>query len=174
MADQNTGGEGEVSDQFPDEADHQGEDAEQSGGGNVAGSPAFRSLSLYKDLSPVVARTLRMVTSIEEFDPEYDFILEELHQDTMAVLPMLADGYNRYYAGDKAAAYREVRSTISRVQSYLFLLNDLGYLNNAPVYDICTDFEDKISHLNGLIRTMEERDPDSGTGDASSGDPADA
>lgn len=124
---------------------------------------SFHHLDLYGKLSPVVAKTADLLASLDEFETGYGFLLDDLEQQVCNVLPTLADGYNRYYYGDKAEAYREVRSTISRVQSHLLLLNELGVFNNAPVYDLCTEYESRITHLNGLIRKMEENERGGGS-----------
>lgn len=124
---------------------------------NVAfDDPRFKGLELYEGLSPVVADTLKFVESFREYDTKHDYLFEELRTELVDLMPTLADGYNRYYGSDKAEAYRTVRSSISRVQALLFLLNDLDFSKNEKSHRLAGRFENHISHVNGLIRKMEE------------------
>lgn len=93
-------------------------------------TPDFKSLELYEGLSPVVADTLKFVESFRDFDTKHDYVFEELRSELVDLMPTLADGYNRYHSSDKAEAYKSVRSSISRVQALLFLLNDLDFTKN--------------------------------------------
>lgn len=117
---------------------------------------SFKGLELYEGLSPVVADTLKFVESFRDFDTKHDYVFEELRTELVELMPTLADGYNRYHSGDKADAYRKVRSSISRVQALLFLLNDLDFTKNEKSHRLAGRFENHISHVNGLIRKMEE------------------
>ena len=119
-------------------------------------TPDFKSLELYEGLSPVVADTLKFVESFREFDTKHDYVFEELRAELVNLMPTLADGYNRYHSGDKAKAYKDVRQSMSRIQALLFLLNDLDFTKNEKSYRLAGRFENHLSHVNGLIRKMEE------------------
>jgi hypothetical protein len=79
-----------------------------------------------------------------------------LKQDLSSILPEVADGYNLYHYDEKGKAYRNVRTRVSRVQSRLLMLQELGILNNEKASELTRDFESCIGRLNGLIRKMEE------------------
>lgn len=119
-------------------------------------TPGFKALELYEGLAPVVADTLKFVESFREFDTKHDYVFEELRAELVDLLPTLADGYNRYHSGDKAEAYKSVRQGMSRIQAMLFLLNDLDFTKNEKSYHLAGRFENHLSHVNGLIRKMEE------------------
>lgn len=119
-------------------------------------TPDFKGLELYEGLSPVVADALKFVESFRDFDTKHDYVFEELRSELVDLLPTLADGYNRYHSGDKAEAYKSVRQSMSRIQALLFLLNDLDFTKNEKSYRLAGRFENHLSHVNGLIRKMEE------------------
>lgn len=97
-----------------------------------------------------------MLQKLDDFDTFYDFMLENLQKELGSVLPQVADAYNLYHYEEKAEAYREARSRITRVQSRLLLLKELDILTSSEVDEVCREFESCVGRLNGLIRRMEE------------------
>lgn len=116
----------------------------------------FAGLDAYEELSPAVVKGLKLLRDLDDYNTYWDFILKGLRRDLAEVLPLLADGYNRYHYDDKAEAYREVRSKLSRCQSCFLMLKDVGVFTNGDINDICKGLEGGIGRLNGLIRRMEE------------------
>jgi hypothetical protein len=116
----------------------------------------FTGLQAYEEVSPAVVNGLKLLRDLDEYDTYWDFILKGLRRDLAESLPLLADGYNRYHYDDKAEAYREARSRLSRSQSCFLILKDVGVLNNKDVSPICEGLEGGIGRLNGLISRMED------------------
>jgi len=117
--------------------------------------PGFEDLKVYGELERPVVDLLKILNSLDEFDVFYEFLLDDLQKESMTVLAMLADGYNRYHYERKVEAYREVRSAVSRIQSRILLLNGLGVFGNDRTDKLCRDFEGQVKHLNALIKNME-------------------
>jgi len=117
--------------------------------------PGFEALKVYGELERPVVDLLELLNSLDEFDVFYEFLLDDLQKESVTVLAMLADGYNRYHYERKVEAYREVRSAVSRIQSRIMLLNGLGVFGNDRTDKLCRDFEGQVKHLNALIKNME-------------------
>lgn len=120
--------------------------------------PGFENLKVYGELERPVVDLLELLNSLDEFDVFYSFLLDDLQKESVTVLAMLADGYNRYHYERKVEAYREVRSAVSRIQSRIMLLNGLGVFGNDKAEKLCRDFEGQVKHLNALIKNMEAGD----------------
>ncbi|RCU47019.1 hypothetical protein DU504_06695 [Haloplanus salinus] len=116
----------------------------------------FTGLQAYEEVSPAVVNGLKLLRDLDDYDTYWDFILKGLRRDLAESLPLLADGYNRYHYDDKAEAYREARSRLSRSQSCFLILKDVGVLNTNDVSPICEGLEGGIGRLNGLISRMED------------------
>lgn len=122
------------------------------------GEMEFQGLEAYDAVSPAVIEGLELIKALDDFDTYWDFILKGLRRDLAEVLPLLADGYNRYHYSEKAEAYKEARSRLSKCQACFLMLKDAGVLVNDDITPICKGLEDGIGRLNGLIRRMEEED----------------
>lgn len=96
----------------------------------------FTGLQAYEEVSPSVVEGLKLLRDLDDYDTYWDFILKGLRRDLAESLPLLADGYNRYHYSDKAEAYREARSRLSRCQSCFLILKDVGVLNSKDVSPI--------------------------------------
>jgi hypothetical protein len=116
----------------------------------------FTGLQAYEEVSPSVVEGLKLLRDLDDYDTYWDFILKGLRRDLAESLPLLADGYNSYHYSDKAEAYREARSRLSRCQSCFLILKDVGVLNSKDVSPICKGLEGGIGRLNGLISRMED------------------
>ena len=118
----------------------------------------FTGLQAYEEVSPAVVKGLKLLRDLDNYDTYWNFILKGLRRDLAESLPLLADGYDRYHYSDKAKAYREARSKLSRSQSCFLMLKDLGVLNNKDVNPVCKGLEGGIGRLNGLISRMENEE----------------
>lgn len=117
--------------------------------------PGFEDLKVYGELERPVVDLLKLLNDLNEFDVFYKFLLDDLQKESVEMLAKLADGYNRYHYDRKVEAYREVRSSVSQIQSRIMLLNELGVLGNDKSDKLCRDFEGQVKHLNALIKNME-------------------
>ncbi len=61
----------------------------------------------------------------------------------------LADGYNRFYAADKAKCYIRARTCVCRVQCLLLLASSLELLDKGAAEGLCRRYEEKLKMFNG-------------------------
>ncbi len=82
-------------------------------------------------------------------------ILGSIKSDSIEILASLADGYNRFYAADKAKCYIRARTCVCRVQCFLLLAAGLELLDQKTAEALCKRYEEKLKMFNGLIKLFE-------------------
>ena len=117
----------------------------------------FTQLSAYKEVFPIVIKTVQILDSYKRKNTEFTELIEKAENHAISILTSLADGYNKYHAEDKAALYNQARSNLTHTQSLIQILGGLGAIPNEVSTKIVKMFDEKIKIFNGIIRKMEDK-----------------
>ncbi len=84
-------------------------------------------------------------------------LTDQLRRAAVSIATNIAEGWGRFHYRDRARFYYQARGSNTEVQSLLILAKDLGYLNEEEFNEIKVLVFRGFKILNGLIRSVENR-----------------
>jgi four helix bundle protein len=94
----------------------------------------------------------------KSFPSEEKFgIISQIQRAVTSITANIAEGYERYYFKDKIRFYYNSRASLAEVQNFLFIVKDLGFIQENDFDDIFPQTTEVAKLINGLIKSTENQ-----------------
>ena len=94
----------------------------------------------------------------KSFPSEEKFgIISQIQRGVTSITANIAEGYERYYFKDKIRFYYNSRASLAEVQNFLFIVKDLGFIQENDFDDIFPQTTEVAKLINGLIKSTENQ-----------------
>jgi four helix bundle protein len=110
----------------------------------------FYDLHVWRDGHKLVLEIYRVT---EKFPKEEQFgLISQLRRAASSITANIAEGFGRFHFKDKIKFYTQARGSLLEVQNFIFLAQDLKYLEKNMAREIFQDCNNVHIRLNSLIK----------------------
>jgi len=84
-------------------------------------------------------------------------IVNQIRRAAASVGANIAEGFGRFHFKDKIKFYYNARGSVCEVQNFLFLSQDLKYINKGTAREIFIKYENLNKRLNQFIKSVNNK-----------------
>ena len=81
-------------------------------------------------------------------------IVDQIRRTSTSVGANIAEGFGRFHYKEKIKFYYNARGSICEVQNFLFLAQDINYLDKIIAREVFLKYENLNKRLNNFIRSV--------------------
>lgn len=123
--------------------------------GNQSSIMHFYDLEIWKEANFLCVEIYKMT---EDFPKRENYgIIDQVRRASSSVGANIAEGFGRFHYKDKIKFYYNSRGSVCEVQNFLFLSQDLGYVNKENARDIFIKYEKLNKRINTFILSVQKR-----------------
>lgn len=82
---------------------------------------------------------------------------DQLRRASSSVGANIAEGFGRFHFKEKIKFYYNARGSACEVQNFIFLAQDIGYVDKKCARDIFTKYEELNKQLNQFIKSVQRK-----------------
>jgi four helix bundle protein len=82
---------------------------------------------------------------------------DQLRRASSSVGANIAEGFGRFHFKEKIKFYYNARGSACEVQNFIFLAQDIGYVDKKIARDIFTKYEELNKQLNQFIKSVQRK-----------------
>ena len=117
----------------------------------------FYNLEIWKEAHQLSIDIYKLTTKLPSTE-KYG-VIDQLRRASVSVSANIAEGFGRYHYKDKTKFYYNARGSCCEVQSFIFLMKDLGYIDLEIAENIIQRYELLIKRVNTMIKSVGLRVP---------------
>jgi four helix bundle protein len=112
----------------------------------------FYNLEIWKEANDLCVEIYKIT---EEFPKSERFgIIDQIRRASSSVGANIAEGFGRYHYKDKIKFYYNARGSVCEVQNFLFLSQELKYVDKKTARDIFRKYENLNKRINQFIKAV--------------------
>ena len=115
----------------------------------------FYDLDIWKEANRLLIRVYKITENFPK-DEKYG-IVDQLKRAFSSVGANIAEGFGRFHYKDKIKFYYNARGSVCEVQNFLFLSQDLKYLEKKETRIIFSEYEQLNKKVNGFIKSVYQK-----------------
>ncbi|MCK5081018.1 MAG: four helix bundle protein [Candidatus Moranbacteria bacterium] len=115
----------------------------------------FYDLDIWKEANRLSIRVYKITENFPK-DEKYG-IVDQLKRAFSSVGANIAEGFGRFHYKDKIKFYYNARGSVCEVQNFLFLSQDLKYLEKKETRIIFSEYEQLNKKVNGFIKSVYQK-----------------
>ena len=115
----------------------------------------FYELEVWKDAHGLSVEIYKLT---EKFPKREIYgIVNQMRRASISVGANIAEGFGRFHYKDKIKFYYNARGSICEVQNFLFLSQNVNYLDKAASRKLFVKYENLNKRLNSFIRSVQKK-----------------
>jgi four helix bundle protein len=115
----------------------------------------FYDLEIWKESNLLCIKIYKLT---EEFPKKETYgIIDQLRRAASSVGANIAEGFGRYHYKEKIKFYYNARGSACEVQNFLFLSQDLAYMDKNNARELFTKYENLNKKLNNFINSVQKK-----------------
>ena len=84
-------------------------------------------------------------------------IIDQVRRSASSVGANIAEGCGRFHYKEKIKFYYNARGSAYEVQNFIFLSQDLGYIDRRKARGMFLEYEDLIKQINSIVGSINKR-----------------
>jgi four helix bundle protein len=115
----------------------------------------FYDLNVWKDAHRL---SIKIYEITDKFPKKEMYgMSDQLRRASASVGANIAEGFGRFHYKEKIKFYYNARGSVCEVQNFIFLAQDVGYLEKDHARDVFTKYEDLNKRINQFIKSVNEK-----------------
>ena len=122
---------------------------------NQSSKMHFYDLDIWKESNFLCVEIYKIT---EDFPKRENYaIVDQIRRASSSVGANIAEGFGRFHYKDKIKFYYNARGSVCEVQNFLFLSQDLGYVNKEDARKVFIKYENLNKRINMFILSVQKR-----------------
>ena len=118
----------------------------------MGGIKSFYDLEVWQEAHKLTLEIYRLIKSFP--DEERYALASQVRRCSSSVGANIAEGFGRYHHKDKIKFFYNARGSLVETQNFLFLAQDLKYIEKNQARKLFSDYENLAKRINGLIKSI--------------------
>lgn len=115
----------------------------------------FYDLEIWKESNLLCIEIYKLT---EEFPKRETYgIIDQIRRAASSVGANIAEGFGRFHYKDKIKFYYNARGSACEVQNFLFLSQDLNYIDKKVARELFTKYENLNKRINNFINSVQKK-----------------
>lgn len=115
----------------------------------------FYDLEIWKEANKLCIEIYKIT---EDFPKKETYgLIDQMRRAASSVGANIAEGFGRYHYKEKIKFYYNSRGSVCEVQNFLFLSQDLGYVDKKIARDLFVKYEDLNKRINQFINSVNKK-----------------
>ncbi len=121
----------------------------------MAKSNHFYDLEIWKEANDLCIEIYKIT---KDFPKNEQFgITDQIRRAASSVGANIAEGFGRYHYKDKIKFYYNSRGSVCEIQNFLFLSQELKYVNKKTAREIFVKYENLNKRINQFIKAVYQK-----------------
>ena len=112
----------------------------------------FYDLDVWKDAHSLSIEIYKLTDKFPK--KETYAIVDQIRRASTSVGANIAEGFGRFHYKEKIKFYYNARGSICEVQNFLFLAQDIDYMNKTTARELFIKYENLNKRLNNFIKSV--------------------
>jgi len=127
----------------------------QSVNSNQSSIRHFYDLDIWKEANALCIEIYKLT---EDFPKKESYgIIDQMRRASSSIGANIAEGFGRFHYKEKIKFYYNSRGSVCEVQNFLFLSQDLNYLEKKKARDIFIKYENLNKRINQFISSVNRK-----------------
>lgn len=122
---------------------------------NRSSAMHFYDLEIWKESNKLCIEIYKLT---EDYPKKETYgIVDQIRRSAASIGANIAEGFGRFHYKDKIKFYYNARGSVCEVQNFLFLSQDLKYINKENAREVFVKYECLNKRLNQFIKSVNNK-----------------